>query len=373
MMLKQLRLSAFGMLALALGSPIAQADDAPTKPPVPKISKDSVTFGNLQSPTIEAARGQALEWLKSVGKTDPESMKVFETTWATDLTLLDKVAATLSLGDANAARILADARDPQSSAPTTVPSILKDGKVHPYLRANLALAYSRSLVNRRVFEDALEVMKTTTPEQVVDPGAYCFYRAVAEHTLMLRKEADDSVFRLLDDVLDAPIRYRSVATLMHMDMLSWQDNDLGWIARKMGVIKDRLDISRGGSKTQKYQKEVLVRLDEMIKEKENQQKQQGQGNGGQCPPGSQGSPGLPSGNTPGSPAGDSALPNAPAMPGAVDPKRLKDIADVWGTLPEKERAKYVQDVTRGMPLKYRETIKNYLQSIGARSLESNSK
>jgi hypothetical protein len=161
---------------------------------------------------------------------------------------------------------------------------------------------------------------------------------------------------------------------MHIDMLSWQDNDLGWIARKMGVIKDRLDISRGGSKTQKYQKEVLVRLDEMIKEKENQQKQgQGQGNGGQCPPGSQGNPGLPSGNTPNAPAADSALPQAPAMAGTVDAKRLKDIADVWGQLPDKERAKYVQDVTRGMPLKYRETIKLYLQSIGSRSLESASK
>ena len=65
---------------------------------------------------------------------------------------------------------------------------------------------------------------------------------------------------------------------MHFDMVTWQDKDLGWISRKMGVIKDRLDISRGGKKTQKMQKEVLVRLDEMIKEKENQQK--GNSNGG---------------------------------------------------------------------------------------------
>jgi hypothetical protein len=36
-----------------------------------------------------------------------------------------------------------------------------------------------------------------------------------------------------------------------------------------------LDLKRGGKQTQKQQKEVLVRLDEMIKELENQQKQGG--------------------------------------------------------------------------------------------------
>jgi hypothetical protein len=43
----------------------------------------------------------------------------------------------------------------------------------------------------------------------------------------------------------------------------------------MENIQRRLDLRRGGKKTQKMQKEVLVRLDEMIKEIENQQKQGG--------------------------------------------------------------------------------------------------
>jgi len=80
------------------------------------------------------------------------------------------------------------------------------------------------------------------------------------------------------DVIDAPERHRMVAALMHFDMLTWQEKDLGWIARKMDNIQRRLDLKRGGKHTQKMQKEVLVRLDEMIKEKENQQK--GNSNGG---------------------------------------------------------------------------------------------
>jgi hypothetical protein len=62
---------------------------------------------------------------------------------------------------------------------------------------------------------------------------------------------------------------------MHFDMMTWQEKDLGWISRKMNVIKDRLGHARGGQKTQRMQKEVLVRLDEMIKELENQQKNSG--------------------------------------------------------------------------------------------------
>jgi hypothetical protein len=161
---------------------------------------------------------------------------------------------------------------------------------------------------------------------------------------------------------------------MLYDMLTWQDNDLGWIARKMNVIKDRLDLTRGGKKTQQYQKEVLVRLDEMIKELENKQKQPGSGagNGGNCPPGSNPSPGNgpPSGNTPSGPAGDSALPSAPPGKGVVDPKRLTEIANVWGTLPEKERAKAMLELTRDMPAKYRDDIERYLKQISARSVEN---
>jgi hypothetical protein len=164
-----------------------------------------------------------------------------------------------------------------------------------------------------------------------------------------------------------------VAALMHFDMLTWQDNDLGWIARKMNVIRDRLDLTRGGKKTQGMQKEVLVRLDEMIKELENKQKSQCQGcNGGSCPPGGQQQPasGPPSGNQSSGPAADSALPGAPPGKGIVDPQRLKEIASVWGTLPEKERAKAMLELTKDVPAKYREAIEIYLKQISARSAEN---
>jgi hypothetical protein len=208
-------------------------------------------------------------------KPDAATLTQFTTIWEGDRPLLDKLAATFALGDADAAKVLRDAQDADGAAPLALPALLKDKGKPAFYRANLAVAYGRALTGRKVYEEALEAFALAKPEEVADPAALFFHKAVCEHALMLKDRADGSVDRLLVDVQDAPERYRMVAALMHFDMMTWQDKDLGWIARKMGNIQRRLDLSRGGKETQKQQKEVLVRLDEMIKEMENQQKQQG--------------------------------------------------------------------------------------------------
>jgi hypothetical protein len=48
----------------------------------------------------------------------------------------------------------------------------------------------------------------------------------------------------------------------------------------------------------------------------------------------------------------------------VDPKKLKELAEVWGKLPEKERAKAMAELTRDMPPRYREVIEKYFKEIG---------
>jgi len=317
----------------------------------------------LQAPAPEAVKAQALEWLKATGKMDETA---FTTVWNSDKPLLDKVAQTLALGDADAAHLLAEARDENVPAPTAVPTLIKDSKKPAFFRANLALAYGKALTGRKVYDEALEALKVVKAEQVIDPASYFFHRAVAEHALMLKNEAGDSIIRLLDDVTDAPERYKMVGALMIFDMQTWREKDLGWIARKMDVVKDRLELTRGGKKTQKIQKEIVARLEEMIKELENQKSGAGSCNGGNCPGGSSGPPNgsVPSGN----PASDFGLPNGQKA-GVVDEKKLKEIAQVWGNLPEKERAKAMLELTRDMPARYRETIEKYLKEISAREVE----
>jgi hypothetical protein len=346
---------------LALVGPVAAAEDrAPAR---------EISFGTLASPDLTTAKVQAEAWLKSVGKYDQAK---FEAIWdaKADTAILDRVTDTLTLGSAEAAKVLAEAKDLTSAPPTEMPALLKPAKKADYLRDNLTLAWAKALSNKRIYEEALEALKTLKPETVVDPAGYFFHRAVAEHALMLKKEADESIARLLDDVVDAPERYKMVGALMAFDMLTWRDKDLGWISRKMDNIQRRLDLTRGGKQTQKMQKEVVARLDEIIKELENQKKNCSGCNGGNCPNGGQ-QKGQDNPNTKnsGNPLQDS-VGNGQGGPGLVDQKKVKELAEVWGKLPEKERAKALVELTRNMSPKHRDQIETYFKQITARANRS---
>ena len=238
--------------------------------------KRGATFGALEGLTPEVARARAEAWLKQVAPGDPAKTRQFASIWnQEDRSVLDRLAQTFALGNAAAARLLAEARNPLSPAPTQVPALFKDGKLPEFVRANLALAYARALSTRRVHEEALEALKLFRPEQMVDPSAYLFHRAVCEHAMLLKKDASKTVGRLLTQAIDSPERYKMVGALILLDMQAWKDKDLGDIARKMGNIERRLELARGGPHTQKLQKEVILRLDELIKKLENKAKKSG--------------------------------------------------------------------------------------------------
>lgn len=270
----------FWFLALAVAVPLGVAGTDPvsadTRAAPARVERpaggESVSLVALKTPTLESARAQALTWLTETGKTDPASLKQFEDIWtaASERPILERVAGTLALGNPEAGKLLNAARDPAAPPPLEAPALLKDPKASTFFRANLGLAYAKALIARRVHEEALDVLRAIKPSLVVDPAAYFFHRAVAEHALALRAEADRSIFAVNEDVADAPNRYRELSLLMLFDMQTWREKDLGKISRLMDNIERRLELSRGGPKTQKIQKEVVARLDEMIKQIENQ-------------------------------------------------------------------------------------------------------
>jgi hypothetical protein len=49
--------------------------------------------------------------------------------------------------------------------------------------------------------------------------------------------------------------------------------------------------------------------------------------------------------------------------GDIDKKRIKEIAEVWGKLPEKERARAMVELTRGLPAKDRAVIEEYFRKL----------
>jgi hypothetical protein len=361
-------MAALAVLLAGNGAALAQDKATP---------KDLPSFGALRGVSLEQARAQAQDWLKSVGKTDEATTQEFSKIWddKAETPVIDRVSQTLTLGSAAASKLLAEARDPNAPPPTQVPELLKDAKQSTFFRANLALAYARALSNRRVYEEALDSLKAIRVEQVVDPASFLFHKAVCEYSTAAaestkqpqrKKEVEGTIIRLLDDVVDAPERYKMVAALMHFDMMTWKDKDLGAIARKMDNVERRLELARGGPETQKQQKEIVDRLDELIKQLENQQKQQGGGggNGGQCPEGGQGNQqGQPGNNTRSSSPQDDSRGGNGTGPGLVDPKKFKELAEVWGKLPEKERAAAMRELTKGAPPQYRELVENYFKKL----------
>lgn len=323
--------------------------------------KPAYGFSSLRSLPADAAKAKAEAWLKSAGKFDQAA---FDAVWAADgRTTLDRVAETLALGNADAAALVKTARQADTAPAAAVPAVLKDAKQDPFFRANLALAFARGNAGKKAYEESLEALAAVAPEQVVDPAGYFFFKAVAEHATMKREAATATITRLLEDVSDTPDRYKMVATLMFFDMANWSPDpkDMGNIERLMDNSGRRLDLARPGEKTQDIQKKIVFRLDELIKEMESQCKG-GQCNGGNCPGG--GKPGNKAGGAlnPSSPAPDSVAKNVTGA-GKVDDKKLREVAEQWGSLPAAKRDAVVQEITRDLPAKYKPMIDEYFKAL----------
>ena len=236
--------------------------------------KKPTSFGALETMSAADAKTKLTAWLKEVGKSDAATLTKLDTIWKDESrSTIDRMADSLALGDKIAASLIAEARDANAPAPIVLPAVFKDEKTSAFYRANLGLIYARALANRRVYEEALDTLKMFQASQVADPAAYLFHRAVCEHAMQQKPEATKTILRLLEEGASiSPDRYKTVATLMLLDMHTWKDKDLGDIARKMDNIERRLEIARGGPETRRQQREVLNRLDEMIKKLENQNK-----------------------------------------------------------------------------------------------------
>ena len=365
------RILSVSVLALLMTASLGLAQD-----------KNTAGFGALESMSADAAKTKFAAWLKEVGKSDPATLQKLDAIWKENQrTLLDRVADSLALGDPIAAKLIAEARDQNAPAPVILPDVFKNDKQSSFFRANLALVYARSLTNRRVYEEALGTLKMFGAEQTADPAAYLFHRAVCEHAMLRKPEATKSISRLLEEAAAiSPDRYKTVATLMLLDMHTWKDKDLGDIARKMDNIERRLDIARGGPETQRQQREVLNRLDELIKKLENANKKKpgdgppkpgdpkpGDQPGDQCPDGGgppgPGQPGPPKGTNPSqTPASDSANAGGQST-GAVDQAKFKKLVDAWGRLPPVEQRRALQQLTQGMRPAHREAVENYFRNL----------
>lgn len=325
------------------------------------------TFGTLRPLAEDVVRAKLI---KSIGS------EIADQHWSSERIPAENVLAALLAARPAAAKAIAAAGDPDISAPTAAPAFLSDTTLDRFARSNLASAYLAALSNRKVYEEALAVTPSVTPEELADPAAYLFHKAACEYALGKRNAATSTLRTLLDDVTGVPDRYRVVATLLFFDVEKWpkDEKDLLNLARLAENSQRRLDLGRGGSVTQEIQKKIVFRLDEQIKQaeqqlkkqqkKQQQQAQEGQGQKGKpqdCPDGGE-QKGQQAAGQPSRPMDDSQKADNRGK-GIVDEKKLRQYESEWGKLPEAERKRVMNDLTRDLPPRYKAMVEQYFASL----------
>lgn len=319
----------------------------------------------VYAPTkLEDARSQVLAWAASRPNVTEQQQRDLAAIWGTELPsndadrILELIVRSFATVDIDAAKLVTACN---TSAAILLPpdgAFLSQPSRDIFETANLRLFYGRYLVERRMFDEALDQLNAIDPRHVVDPASLFFFKAVASQGVLDIKPALLALDQLLKNVEQVPVRYSSTATLMQADLQGLEEKSLGEIARLMSDSERRLDLGRAGEKVQGVQERIISELDEIIKKIEQQQG--GGGGGGEGEGGNS--------NESSNPANDSSVKGTEA-PGEVDKKKFAKDGQ-WGNLPAKEQAKAKSDLNRNFPSHYQRAIDQYFRKQSERTAKA---
>ena len=213
---------------------------------------------------------------------------------------------------------------------------------------------------------------------------YYFYKMVNAFELNNKEQ----VIRFADNLLageyfsnsETPLRYLDMAKIMKAEAETWIDrgqiakgdlpDDLGDISREMKKARDRLEKGYAGDVTQGIQRDIEARLKKMIDKeeaaREAAEKEAAAKAAAEEKEAAARRAARADGNFPNTPADDTHNPSAEGT-GQVDRRKVKEIADVWGKLPEKERARALLELMRKMPVEDRHLVEAYFRELQKRT------
>lgn len=337
------------LTSLALAS-IANAQTIPFPEPGQHLDARAAAEPTLNAPTREEARRRVLNWLEKAYPNDEKKKAAVETVWKANGPVVESVLNSYEAADTKAKAFLNACRDNDFDSSTALAEKLLAPNADPFFKTNLGQVCARALVQHRLYDEALDVYSGLLVEDSADPAEFLFFRSVSEFKLLRISEALDTLLRLEQEVGKSPQRYQAVAALMLLDIERLDEESLEQISRIMSDIKRRMDHKKVGKKVQEEEEEVIARLDKIIKKLEQQGQGGGAGSGGGSPRGGQGAP-----------AQDSMLLRGKGA-GRVEKKALRGTSN-WGSLPEKERVKMLQEMGRQFPAHYREVIEEYFRKL----------
>ena len=238
-------------------------------------------------------------------------------------------------------------------------SILANGSIPSWLRADLQLICCRYMVHHGLYDEALQRLLPLAQESTSDPATWLFCTGICQHHLMQRSACLETLEKLLEREIELPTRYAITARLMQADIKPFKEDSLDEIARMMNDVERRLALGRAGKTVQEKEQAIVDKLDKMIEKLEEQQQQQQQkqqqkngGNAkGQKP------------NQGNKPMDDSQLAEQKGA-GDVDQKDIGD-GSGWGNLPPAQRQEALQNITKDLPSHFREVIEAYFKRLAS--------
>jgi len=222
--------------------------------------------------------------------------------------------------------------------------ILESDNLSPTSRNNIKLLLGRSLVQDRLYDEALQAFQGLETDNVLDPAALLFYQALAHHRLLEKDKCLKLVDRLFENESRLPRRFVQVGRLMKRDIAAMKAESLDQVARMMDDINRRISLYRSGARVIKQEEKVLDILDKIVEELEKKQQQQ-QG----------------ASTNPSSPMQDSR-----AVGGKGDGQaQTKDFGEggEWGDLPPQKRAEAMAEMAKDLPPHYRQVIEAYFRKL----------
>ncbi len=176
---------------------------------------------------------------------------------------------------------------------------------------------------------------------------FFFYKSIAAYKIKEYKKAKQYAEQAHLYVI--PERYSMVLSKMLEDIEQFSDDKMADISSDMRMSLERLDLGKGGPKTQKIQAEIIRKLDEKIKDTEDQIKQKAQNQAKaknqesiQPPSESQSTEGIPEGK--------------------IDNKKLQSGGE-WGKLPKKDQVKLSSEISRILPNHIREASEGFSKKL----------
>ncbi len=219
-----------------------------------------------------------------------------------------------------------------------------------FVRAHARYHLGRVMLDNDDPEGAAEVLRdylrndrSRTPLDA--EAAFFFASALAD--VPLRESAVAAFSDYLELFPDAPERFRAVAQQRRAELEAQFESPLHDVADSMKRCERDLKKTRTGDPTQQIQKDIVEKLQQIIEEMEERERQ---------------SSGAPGGNGPSqSPATKSALPEGAGRIGQLG--KAPPVGERWGDLKDRDREEIGADLQTNLPPRYRELLEQYYKRL----------